>query len=263
MRPGGKSAQRNLRRSAIALCCVLAAATAYGSLREVSKAGGRVRYAATSYTPLYTGSNDFQLNGPGVERATALAFPPGIASQVAIVSRAEGQLLVRADIKPTVRGKMAARLEYPQGTVADTIKVRVYGRGTVQRISMQGQRTVVGQAHRVQFVGTSLGAPAMQSDPGVYDVQRVAGDETQVAFDLTFKRCGMLWLDASKLHDAMAPAEEVRAGLASYLGDATQVIVVGPRPGETCPPVGGNVRDIKFCAPGHNWDPAHDRCERK
>lgn len=252
----------------VVAACVLTTDTVHAGVREVVKASGRVRYPSTGYAPLYPGTNDLQLMGPGVERATALSFPPGVASSVTILSREggaqEGKLSVRVEIKPTVRGKMSARLTYPgEGTPPDVIKAHVYRRGEVQRISMVGQRALVEQPHRVRFIGTGFGVPDMRRAAGVYDAVHVEGDDTKADFDVTFHRCGTLWLDAAKLHDEQVPASEVREGLAAYRGSATQVIVVGPRPGEACPPNSGNDRTVKFCAPGQSWDPAHDRCARR
>jgi hypothetical protein len=237
-------------------------------VQDVSKAKGRVRYPSTGYTPLYPGTNDLLLTGPGVDQAATLTFPPGIASRVSILSRQagaqEGTLHVLVEIKPTVRGKMSARLTYPgEGKPPDAIKVRVYSKGVVERISMEGQRAVIGEPHRVRFLGTGLGVPAMLDAAGVYEAVHVEGDGEKADFDVTFRRCGTLWLDAAKLHDAQVPTAEVREGLAAYTGGATQVIVAGPRPGETCPPTTGNDRETKFCAPTHSWDPVHERCVRR
>ncbi len=215
----------------------LGVSEARAEVTGVKRARGAHEYVSSDYVPLYPGDNELSLRGPGVHRALAVHFPPGIADRADIQSRhADTQAIALwVRIKPGVTGKVLVKLAYPDTATKDVWKARVFRRGVVRSIGAPaGAR--VGETLRLQFEGQGFGVAAMRDGGTFYTVERVSGSDTSVQFDVKFLRCGTLQVGAGLLHDSEVPMLEVLSGDAAYQGDVRATITVRAASGAACPP---------------------------
>lgn len=227
----------------IALILGLAAQAARAEVTQIKKARGSHAYASSDYVPLYPGDNELFLRGPGVHRALAVEFPPGVADRADIQSRhveSEGTqaIAVRVRIKPGVTGKVRVKLAYPGTDDRDVWRARIFRRGVVRSISAPAEAKV-GETVRIRFSGEGFGVAAMRAGGPSYSAERVSGSDTAAQFDVTFLTCGKMQVGAALLHDSDVPLSEVLSGDAGYVGVTGPTILVRAPSGAACPRVSG------------------------
>jgi hypothetical protein len=229
----------------------LGAHAARAEVVGVKKARGSHEYVSSDYVPLYPGDNELRLRGPGVHRALAVHFPPGIADRADIQSRHGGSdgtqaIDVRVRIKRGVTGKVLVKLTYSDTDAQDVWRARVFRRGVVRSISAPA-RAKVGETLRLGFVGEGFGVAAMRDGGPFFNVERVSGSDTSAQFDVTFLKCGTLQLGAGLLHDSEVPLPEVLSGEAAYEGEVGTTITVRAASGAACSSVSTPTPQFNGC----------------
>lgn len=227
----------------VAVILGLAAHAARAEVIQIKKARGSHAYASSDYVPLYPGDNELFLRGPGVHRALAVEFPPGVADRADIQSRhaeSEGTqgIAVRVRIKPGVTGKVFVKLAYPDTDARDVWRARIFRRGVVRSIGAPSTATV-GEPVRIRFSGEGFGVAAMRAGGPLYTVERVSGSDTTAQFDVRFLTCGKMQVGAALLHDFDVPSSEIFSGAAAYQGVTGPTISIRAPSGAACPPAAG------------------------
>ncbi len=250
---------------ALASAAGLVAHHATAGVERLRKVKSARTYAPHEYVPLYPGDNSLRILGPGVQTATGVTLPPGIADLVrirdkSVGAKGVGELNTFIRIKPLVHGKIIVRVVYPGPDPADTFHARIYRRGVVKAISAPARATL-GEKVRVTFTGKDFGVAAFRRGGPRYSVKRLGGSDTSARFEVALHGCGRFHLDPSVIHDASVPNSEVVSGKAGYTGTAHATLVVRPLPGQPCPTMSGPPpQGLPFCSPKQRWNPDKRRC---